>query len=476
MFKKILIANRGEIALRVIRACRELGITAVAIYSEADRDALHVKQADESYCLGPESLAAYLNSHRIVTLAKSCQCDAIHPGYGFLSENADFARLCAKEGVCFIGPNPDVIELMGDKVKARHLMQAAKIPVVPGSPDNLTSLDEVLAMAEEIGYPVMLKASTGGGGRGLRRCDNAKQCQQNYERVISEATKSFASPEIFMEKYIENARHIEVQILADQHGQVIHAYERDCSIQRRHQKLIEVAPSPQLNSRQRQEVTSLAVRAAQYAQYDHIGTVEFVMDGEDFYFLEMNTRLQVEHPITEMITGIDIVAEQIRLAAGKPLSYQQRDIQFRGVAIECRINAEDPKNEFLPSFGKITRYYAPGGPGVRTDSAVYTGYTIPSDYDSMCVKLVVWHDDWLQAINRTLRALSEMRLYGIKTTIPYYLAILNDAQFQQADFSTLFVEQRRDLLEYDLHKTPRQLATAIASALAVYFDYSRSQA
>lgn len=470
MFKKILIANRGEIALRVIRACRELGIRAVAIYSEADRYALHVKHADESYCLGPESVAAYLNSHRIVTLAKSCHCDAIHPGYGFLAENAEFAALCAQHGITFIGPNPQVIDLMGDKIAARTFMINSNIPVVPGSEGTLTSIDDVVACANRIGYPVMLKASTGGGGRGLRRCNNDEDCRQNFQRVQSEAQKSFSTPDIFLEKYIEDPRHIEVQVVADQHGHAIHLFERDCSIQRRHQKLIEVAPSPQVTEQQRQHVCQLAVTAAQSAHYDSVGTMEFIMDAQgEFYFLEMNTRIQVEHPITEMITGLDIVVEQIKIASGLPLSLQQQDIQRRGVAIELRINAEDPQNDFLPSFGKITRYYAPGGPGVRTDSAIYTGYTIPSEYDSLCAKLVVWHDDWQGAISRAKRACREMRLYGIKTTIPYYLALLDDPQFQRADFSTHFVEQRKDLLKYRLHRSPKHYASAIAGALSGYF-------
>ena len=371
MLRKILIANRGEIAVRIIRACAEMGIRSVAIYSEADRFALHVKKADESYCIGSEPLAGYLNTYGLDNLAATTNCDAIHPGYGFLSENAQFARACKERGIIFIGPEADVIHRMGDKTEARKAMIAAGIPVTPGTDGNLESVEEALSVAEKIGYPVMLKATSGGGGRGIRRCDNADELQRNYQRVISEATKAFGSADVFLEKCIVDPRHIEVQILADHHGNAIHLYERDCSIQRRNQKLIEIAPSPQLEEAQRQYIGGLAVLAAKAVGYTNAGTVEFLLDDNDrFYFMEMNTRVQVEHTITETITGVDIIEEQIRVAAGLTLRFKQEEIVRRGYAIQFRINAEDPQNSFLPSFGKISRYYAPGGPGVRTDTAI----------------------------------------------------------------------------------------------------------
>jgi pyruvate carboxylase subunit A len=419
MLRKILIANRGEIAVRIIRACAEMGIRSVVIYSEADRFALHVKKADESYCIGSEPLAGYLNAYGLVNLAATTSCDAIHPGYGFLSENAQFARACKERGIIFIGPEADVIHRMGDKTEARKAMIAAGIPVTPGTEGNLESVEEALSIAEKIGYPVMLKATSGGGGRGIRRCNNADELQRNYQRVISEATKAFGSADVFLEKCIVNPRHIEVQILADHHGNTIHLYERDCSIQRRNQKLIEIAPSPQLEEAQRQYIGGLAVLAAKAVGYTNTGTVEFLLDdNERFYFMEMNTRVQVEHTITETITGVDIIEEQIRVAANLPLRFKQEEIVRRGYAMQFRINAEDPQNSFLPSFGKISRYYAPGGPGVRTDTAIYTGYDIPPFYDSMVAKVIVSALTWEDVIKRGERALRDMGLFGIKTTIP----------------------------------------------------------
>ncbi|HEY9034349.1 MAG TPA: biotin carboxylase N-terminal domain-containing protein, partial [Pseudomonadales bacterium] len=365
MLNKVLIANRGEIAVRIIRACAEAGIRSVAIYTEPDRYGLHVKRASEAYSLGDDPLAGYLDAQRIVNLALETGCDAIHPGYGFLSENADFARLCEKAGITFIGPAASVIHRMGDKTQARNSMKAAGVPVTPGSDGNLASVDEALAVADTIGYPVMIKATSGGGGRGIRRCDNADELKRQYPRVMSEAAKAFGSAEVFLEKCIINPRHIEVQILADSHGNVVHLYERDCSIQRRNQKLIEIAPSPQLTPEQRDYIGSLAVRAAEAVGYVNAGTVEFLLSGNEVWFMEMNTRVQVEHTITEQITGVDIVREQLRIAAGLELSYRQHDIHYRGFALQFRINAEDPKNDFLPSFGRISHYYAPGGPGVR---------------------------------------------------------------------------------------------------------------
>lgn len=468
MLKKILIANRGEIAVRIIRACSEMGITSVAIYTEPDRYSLHVKRADESYSLGDDPLAGYLNPRSIVSLAKQTGCDAIHPGYGFLSENAEFAQLCEEQGIQFIGPKSSVINKMGDKTKARNSMRKAGVPVTPGSEDNLTDLNEALELAEKFGYPVMLKATSGGGGRGIRRCESAEELTSQYPRVISEATKAFGSAEVFLEKCIVNPKHIEVQILADSHGNVVHLYERDCSIQRRNQKLIEIAPSPQLTPEQRNYIGDLSVKAAQAVGYENAGTVEFLLTGNQVYFMEMNTRVQVEHTITEQITGVDIVREQIRIASGLALSYRQKDIQFRGFALQFRINAEDPKNDFLPSFGRISHYYAPGGPGVRVDTAIYTGYDIPPYYDSMCLKLVVWALGWDEVIQRGLRALDDMRLQGIITTTEYYKQILENKDFRAAEFNTSFVPEHPELLNYSEKKRPAEMALAIATAVAAH--------
>ncbi|MEJ2060085.1 MAG: acetyl-CoA carboxylase biotin carboxylase subunit [Gammaproteobacteria bacterium] len=469
MFKKVLIANRGEIAVRVIRACAELGITSVAVYTDADRHGLHVKKADESYYIGPDSVAGYLNVHRLVNLARAAGCDAIHPGYGFLSENPQLAETCARHGIAFVGPAADVISRMGDKIAARQAMIAAGVPVIPGSEGNLQDLDEALALAEDIGYPVMLKATNGGGGRGIRRCENPGELRRNFKRVLSEAAKAFGSADVYMEKAIVNPRHIEVQILGDTHGNIIHLFERDCSIQRRHQKLIEIAPSPQLDADQRALMGELAVKAARAVGYQNAGTVEFLLTGDgECYFMEMNTRLQVEHPITEMITGIDIVQEQLRIAAGEALAYTQEQVQHRGYAIEFRINAEDPRNDFLPSFGRITRYFAPGGPGVRTDGAIYTGYHIPPHYDSLCVKLIVWALDWDTAVRRSRRALRDIGLFGIKSTIPYYLEILESKDFIEHHFDTSFVEAHPELTEYSTRRPTREIAAVVSAVIAAH--------
>jgi pyruvate carboxylase subunit A len=469
MIKKILIANRGEIAVRIARACSEAGIKSVAIYSEADRYSLHVKKADQAFSLGPETVSGYLNVHNIVNLAVATGCDALHPGYGFLSENPKLAEVCQQRGIKFIGPNAEVISRLGNKVEARAAMIKAGVPVTPGSDGNLENAEHALAIAEEIGYPVMLKATSGGGGRGIRRCANAKELPGNYDRVVSEASKAFGSTEVFLEKCIDNPRHIEVQILADSHGKVIHLFERDCSIQRRHQKLIEIAPSPQLTDDQRKTIGKLAITAAKSVGYENAGTVEFLLDAENnFYFMEVNTRLQVEHTITEEITGIDIVQEQIRIAAGLKLKYTQRDVKRRGFAMEFRINAEDPKNDFLPSFGRVTRYLAPGGPGVRTDAAIYTGYEIPPYYDSMCAKLTVWALDWDSLLDRAGRALQDISVYGVKTTIPYYQEILKSAEFQNGKFDTSFVETHPELTQYSVYRSSRNLATAIGAAVAAH--------
>ena len=469
MIRKILIANRGEIAVRIVRACSELGITSVAIYTDADRHALHVKKADESYNIGSDPVQGYLNAHNIVNLAVASGCDALHPGYGFLSENPTLAEICTRRGIHFIGPNADVIRMMGDKIEARKAMIKAGIPVIPGSDHNLENVEAARLLAQEIGYPVMLKATNGGGGRGIRRCDSEAELLKNYDRVVSEASKAFGKPEVFLEKCVVFPKHIEVQILADNQGNVIHLFERDCSIQRRNQKLIEIAPSPQLTEAQRQYIGKLAVTASKAVNYVNAGTVEFLLDADNqFYFMEMNTRLQVEHTITETITGVDIVQEQIRIASGLPLQYKQENIQYRGYAMEFRINAEDPKNGFLPSFGRITRYYAPGGPGVRTDAAMYSGYVIPPYYDSMCAKLTVWNLTWASVIERSRRALNDMTVYGVKTTIPYYLEILGNAEFRGGHFNTSFVESHPELINYDVGHPPEMLAAAIAAAIAAH--------
>ncbi|BCM25054.1 acetyl-CoA carboxylase subunit alpha [Methyloradius palustris] len=469
VIKKILVANRGEIAVRIVRACSEMGIKSVAIYSDADRHALHVKKADEAYNIGSDPVVGYLNAHNIVNLAVASGCDALHPGYGFLSENPELAEICSRRGIKFIGPDAKVIRQMGDKIQARNAMIKAGIPCVPGSEGNLADLEEARKLAAKIGYPVMLKATNGGGGRGIRRCNDEKELLGNYDRVISEASKAFGKPEVFLEKCVVNPRHIEVQILADSHGNVIHLFERDCSIQRRNQKLIEIAPSPQLSKAQREYIGNLGVKAAKAVGYENAGTVEFLLDSENnFYFMEMNTRLQVEHTVTESITGIDIVQEQIRIADRLKLQYKQSDVSYRGFAMEFRINAEDPKNDFLPSFGKITRYYAPGGPGVRMDAAMYSGYVIPPYYDSMCAKLTVWALSWDGVMERGRRALNDMVVYGVKTTIPYYQEILKHPDFRAANFDTSFVESHPELINYATEFPRELIAAAISAAIAAH--------
>jgi len=446
-----------------------MGIKSVAIYSDADRHALHVKKADEAYNIGSDPVIGYLNAHNIVNIAVAAGCDALHPGYGFLSENPELAEICARRGIKFIGPDSDVIRQMGDKIEARKAMIAAGIPCTPGSDGNLADLEEARQLAAKIGYPVMLKATNGGGGRGIRRCNDEKELVGNYDRVISEASKAFGKPEVFLEKCVVNPRHIEVQVIADSHGNVIHLFERDCSIQRRNQKLIEIAPSPQLSEAQREYIGNLAVKAAKAVGYENAGTVEFLLDSDNtFYFMEMNTRLQVEHTVTETITGIDIVQEQIRIADGQELQYKQDEVKYRGFAMEFRINAEDPKNDFLPSFGKITRYYAPGGPGVRMDAAIYSGYVIPPYYDSMCAKLTVWALDWEGVIERGRRALSDMLVYGVKTTIPYYQEILKHPDFRDGEFDTSFVESHPELNNYATAFPPELMAAAISAAIAAH--------
>ncbi|MDA0689425.1 MAG: acetyl-CoA carboxylase biotin carboxylase subunit [Proteobacteria bacterium] len=466
--RKVLIANRGEIALRIVRACAEYNIRSVAVYTEPDRYGLFVKRASEAYSLGEDPLAGYLDPLRIVNLAVETGCDAIHPGYGFLSENPELARLCELKGIIFIGPSAEVIQRMGDKTQARIAMTEAGVPVTPGTDGNLDSVEQALTEAERIGYPVMVKATSGGGGRGIRRCDDADDLRKQFPRVISEATKAFGSAEVFMEKCIVNPKHIEVQVLADSHGNVVHLFERDCSIQRRNQKLIEIAPSPQIGEELRARLGELAVKAAEAVGYCSAGTVEFLLAGDEVYFMEMNTRIQVEHTITEQITGVDIVREQLRVAEGKELSYRQQDINYRGYAIQLRINAEDPKNDFLPSFGRITHYYAPGGPGVRVDTAIYTGYEIPPYYDSMCLKLVVWALTWEEVVARAQRAIDDMRLHGIRTTANYYQQILKHEDFQNRHFDTSFVARHPELSRYSDKRHPSDVALAVSAAIAAY--------
>ncbi len=468
MIEKILIANRGEIAVRIIRACAEMGIRSVAIYSDADPNSLHVKRADEAHSIGADPLLGYLNPHTLVNLAIETGCDALHPGYGFLSESPRLAEVCAERGIRFIGPSAEVIRRMGDKTEARRAMIAAGIPCIPGTEGNVNDVGEALKAASEIGYPVMLKATSGGGGRGIRRCDDSEELENAYPRVTSEATAAFGSAEVFLEKCILNPKHIEVQVLADASGNTVHLFERDCSIQRRNQKLVEIAPSPQITPELRARIGELAVRAAKTANYENTGTVEFLIDNNDVYFMEMNTRIQVEHTITEQITGIDIVREQIRIASGLDLSMRQEDVQFHGFAMQFRINAEDPKNDFLPTFGKITRYYAPGGPGVRTDTAIYTGYTIPHHYDSLCLKLIVWALTWEETLNRGIRALDDMRVQGVKTTAPYYQEILRSPEFRSGHFDTSFVDSQPELVNYSVKRRPEDLALAVAAAIAAH--------
>ncbi|MHB8169938.1 MAG: acetyl-CoA carboxylase biotin carboxylase subunit [Thermincolia bacterium] len=446
MFNKILIANRGEIALRIIRACKEMNIRTVAVYSEADRDALHVKMADEAYCIGPApSIRSYLNITNIISTAEITGAEAIHPGFGFLSENASFAEICQSHGIKFIGPSVEAIEKMGNKAVARETMIKAGVPVVPGTEGIITSEEEAIKVADEIGYPVMIKASAGGGGRGMRIAQGKKDLLKALQTASSEAQAAFGNAEVYIEKYVEEPRHIEFQILGDEHGNVVYLGERDCSVQRRNQKLIEEAPSAALTPELRATMGDVAIKAAKAVNYANAGTVEFLLDKQNkFYFIEMNTRIQVEHPVTELITGVDLVKAQIKIAAGEPLGMAQEDVKINGWAMECRINAEDPDKNFMPSPGTITAYHQPGGMGVRVDSAVYAGYTIPPFYDSMIGKLIVWGKDREEAIQRMQRALNEFVIEGVKTTIPYHLRILDNAFFQRGEVYTNFIQRRME--------------------------------
>lgn len=443
MIKKILIANRGEIAVRIIRACKEMGIETVAVYSEADSEALHVQMADEAYCIGPKlSKDSYLNMANIISVATLTGCDAIHPGYGFLAENENFASLVGECQMEFIGPSPEAIAKMGTKDVARETMRKAGIPIVPGSDGIIEDLDEALNIAEKIGYPIIIKATAGGGGKGIRVARNADELVKGINITRQEAETAFGNPGVYIEKYIEDFRHVEIQILADKHGNVIHLGERDCTIQRRLQKLLEEAPSPALTEDIRRKMGEAAVLAAKAVDYVGAGTIEFIYDhhNQKFYFMEMNTRIQVEHPVTEMITGIDLIKEQIRIAAGEPLNIRQEDVKLKGWAIECRINAENPERNFLPSPGKIEMYLPPGGMGVRVDSALYPGYTISPFYDSMIAKLIVHGNTREEAIQRMKRALSEFVIDGISTTIPFHLRLMDHEVFVAGNFNTKFLE------------------------------------
>ena len=445
MFKKILIANRGEIAVRVIRACLDLGISPVAIYSEADRGALHVRLAEQAQFIGKSPASeSYLSIEAVLGAARAAEVEAIHPGYGFLSENQSFARACEDAGFQFIGPSPAALALMGDKIASRKAVAQAGVPVIPGTADAVQSVEEAVSAAAEIGYPVMIKASSGGGGKGLRLVSSEKDLRSAYGMARSEAESSFGDATIFLEKYLQQPRHIEIQVLGDHHGDLIHLGERECSIQRRHQKLVEEAPSPAVNEDFRQELGAAALSVARVAEYHNAGTVEFLVEssgGEtSFYFLEMNTRLQVEHPVTEMVTGMDLVREQICIAAGEKLSYRQEDIKLKGSAIECRIYAEDPFNDFLPSPGPILGLLEPAGPGIRIDSGVCRGSEVPMHYDPLIAKLIAFGEDRRQATARMLRALREYRIVGVKTTIPFFQALLGEPEFREGNLHTGLIE------------------------------------
>jgi acetyl-CoA carboxylase biotin carboxylase subunit len=475
MFKRILIANRGEIAVRIARVCRELDIESVAVYSDADRHSLHVKYADYAYPIGPApALQSYLNMDRIVDVAKKSAADAIHPGYGFLAENSEFARKCQENGIVFIGPSPEVIEQMGDKVKARAIMKAAGIPVVPGS-EILSSEEEVARAAAAIGYPFMLKAVAGGGGKGLRLVRYAREIRSAYRAVRSEAVSSFGDSRLYIEKYLDRPRHVEVQILADQYGKAVHLYDRECSIQRRHQKIIEECPAPALDYRERRQIGKIAIQGARAVRYVGVGTLEFLLDREkNFYFLEMNTRLQVEHAVTERVVGIDLVKAQIEVAAGAYLPWRQRHIQPTGHAIECRIYAEDPENDFMPCPGKIEGLRLPEGLGVRNDCGVYEGAEVPIYYDPMIAKLIIWGENRVEAILRMRRALREYQVRGIKTNIPFHQWILRHPRFMAGDFNTGFIDDEYRFMRKEEVYPHKYIALASAAIAALYREQERA--
>ncbi|HDR7620294.1 TPA: acetyl-CoA carboxylase biotin carboxylase subunit [Bacillus mycoides] len=444
MIKKVLIANRGEIAVRIIRACKEMDIETVAIYSEADKESLHVQIADEAYCVGPTiSKESYLNLTNIISVAKLTGCDAIHPGYGFLAENADFAELCRECNLIFIGPSPEAISKMGTKDVARDTMKEAGVPIVPGSQGIIKNTEEAIELANQLGYPVIIKATAGGGGKGIRVARHEEELVKGIQITQQEASTAFGNPGVYLEKYVEDFRHVEIQIMADTHGNAIHLGERDCTIQRRLQKLLEESPSPALDENIRKQMGEAAVKAAVAVDYTGAGTVEFIYEykTKSFYFMEMNTRIQVEHPVTEMVTGMDLIKEQILVASGEKLSLQQEEVQFNGWAMECRINAENPAKKFMPSPGKVEMYLPPGGFGIRVDSAVYPGYSIPPFYDSMVAKLIVHGKTREEAIAKMKRALSEFVIEGVYTTIPFHLQLLEHPDFVKGEFNTKFLEE-----------------------------------
>ena len=444
MLKKVLIANRGEIAVRIIRACREMGIRTVAIYSEVDKNALHTKLADEAVCIGPApSNKSYLNMKGILEAACLTGADSIHPGFGFLSENSNFAKICEEMGIKFIGPNYKLIELLGNKSKAKETMKRAGVPVVPGSDGLIYSKEQAVNLAEKIKYPVMLKASAGGGGRGIRVAYNKEQLEKEYDLVKQEAKISFNDDSIYLEKFVENPRHVEIQVLGDEHGNAVHLGERDCSIQRRNQKVLEETPSGILDEKTRKKMGEVAVKAVKEIGYTNAGTIEFLVDkNKDFYFMEMNTRVQVEHPVTEMVTGIDIIKEQIKIASGEKLSFEQKDIVFTGHSMEARINAENPDKNFMPCPGTITELHLPGGNGVRVDTAIYTGYTIPPTYDSMIAKIIVHGKDRNESISKLKSAISELVVDGITTNTEFILKILDDEDFKKNNYDTSFIAKK----------------------------------
>ena len=443
MFNKILIANRGEIAVRIIRACREMGIRTVAVYSEADKDCLHTLLADEAICIGPApSSQSYLNMERILSATVAMKADAIHPGFGFLSENARFAKLCQQCNITFIGPSAEIINRMGNKSEARNTMMQAGVPVVPGSKEPVYTAEDGLVMAKEIGFPVMIKASSGGGGKGMRISRSEEDFTEHFNAAQLESVKGFSDDTMYIEKYIEKPRHVEFQIMGDKFGHVVHLGERDCSIQRRHQKVMEESPCEVISPKLRKKMGEFAVKAAKAVNYENAGTIEFLLDKDkNFYFMEMNTRIQVEHPVTELVSGIDLIKEQIRVAAGEPLSVSQEDIQIKGHAIECRINAENPKKHFMPCPGRITNVHIPGGNGVRVDTHIYNDYKVPANYDSMLMKLIVYDKDRASAIAKMRSALGEVIIEGIETNIDFQYEILENEAFQKGDTDTGFIEK-----------------------------------
>lgn len=444
--KKVLIANRGEIALRIIRACKELEIQSVAIFSEVDVEGVWVRKADECYPIMGDPIKAYLDYSVIISIAKKSDCDAIHPGYGFLSENADFAKACKDNGIIFIGPKPEHIELFGDKMASKVAMKKVGVPVLEGTDEPIVGIKEGEKIAREIGFPVIIKAAFGGGGRGMRIVKFEKDFKEMFESATNESMKYFGRDEVFIEKYVENPRHIEIQVIADKYGNVLHLGERDCSIQRRHQKVIEIAPSPRLNNETRKELYRIATKAMFKLGYESVGTVEFLVDEQDnIYFIEMNTRVQVEHPVTETITGVDIIQRMIEIAEGDKLQFLQEEVQFRGYAIEFRINAENPQKNFMPGTGTVTKYLTPGGPGVRIDTSIYTGYKVPANYDSMIGKLIVWSLTWEGAVKKAKRALDEFYIEGFPTNIPLHREIVRDADFIAGTFNTSYLDKKMEI-------------------------------